>query len=186
MGNGKARALFLRCARGDPEAWDGFRARYGPLLAYVARNRLARAGSVRQEDIEESVAQTYLLLLEADGARLRRYDPAYRPATWLGLIAAGAVVDLLRTRSRAVPPSARMDGPAPEDPADVTERRERQERLREALSRMGRRERLLARLVYEEGMSPGDAARVLGIRVGTAWSLLSRLRASLRDRIGED
>ena len=96
----EAKALFLRCAAGEAAAWEEFLERYRPLLRFLAAVELRRAGEAAPDDIEEAVQETVATLLADGGAKLRSYDPAYRPSTWLHLLVLTAVRDARRKRKR--------------------------------------------------------------------------------------
>ena len=79
--------LAARCAAGDEAAWRELVARYGPLLAALARRMLARVGpAVVEADVDEVVAEVFLALLRRERLLLKRYDATFRLSTYLGVI----------------------------------------------------------------------------------------------------
>ncbi len=184
----EARALFERCSRGERGAWNEFLRAYRPLLRYLAVRRLEAAARHR-DDADDAVEDILASLWENGCARLLEYDPAYRPSTWLGLLAG----DALRRR-------ARRDGrfPATRDPGDplwqairdggpepsaTIDRADALARLREALASLPARPRLALRLAYEEGLTQREVAVAMGLPLGTVASLLLRTTSELRGRL---
>lgn len=169
--------LIRRCADGDESAWSHFVDTQGPRIAGMARRMLhGRTGQAVDADVDEIVSEVFLALLRRDRTLLRRYDPRWRVATWLGVLTRTAVTRLLRRRRRppseAVAREARDDEPA---------RRDMRRAIREALDGLGARERLLLRLRHLEGLDYAAIAEALGIEPSSVGPLLSRARARLRD-----
>ena len=154
--------LFARCAAGDSESWRSFQERFRPLLMYLVRAELSRAGPVREEDVEDGVSDVTEILLRDGGAKLRAYDGVSSPATWLRLFALTAVRNRLRRERRLPPPVSddvlleRALGGG-EDPAAGITAGEEAARLLAALDAIPPRDRILLRLTYAEGL-PGRAA----------------------------
>jgi len=169
--------LIRRCADGDESAWSRFVDTQGPRIAGMARRMLhGRTGQAADADVDEIVSEVFLALLRRDRTLLRRYDPRWRLATWLGVLTRTAVTRLLRRRRR--PPSEAVERAARDDePA----RRDTRRAILEALDGLGARERLLLRLRHLEGLDYAAIAEALGIEPSSVGPLLSRARARLRD-----
>ncbi len=187
--NVEAKELFDRCAQGDADAWGEFLKRYRPLLQSLARRRLGDDSIRRGEDVEETVGEMLAFLCRDGYAKLLAYNPAYRPATWLGLLAGTVLRERLRREGRLpipVDPNAPLwDALQGEDtgPAGIAQREESLRQLQEALTTLAPRERLALRFTYEENLSSREVAQALGIPEGTLTSLLSRTREKLRERL---
>jgi RNA polymerase sigma-70 factor (ECF subfamily) len=109
---------------------------------------------------------------------LPRFRGEAATGTWLYRIVYNACLDELRRARRAVELSLENAVPASApDPGDAAARREA---LAAALAALGPDQRAAVLLVDAEGFDYPSAASVLGIRVGTLASRLSRARASLR------
>src|SRR5690349_24853562 len=55
---------------------------------------------VSEPDVDEVVAEVYLALLRRDRLLLKRYDPAYRLSTYLGVICRSEVGRFVKRRGR--------------------------------------------------------------------------------------
>jgi RNA polymerase sigma-70 factor (ECF subfamily) len=106
-----------------------------------------------------------------------------RFTTWLYRI----VVNLCIDQRRRPKPEPLPDFFDPVDPAigadEILERSERQAVLAEALRNLPVRQRAAITLVYDEGLSGVEAARILGLSAKAVERLLARGRASLRERL---
>ena len=165
--------LLARSARGDRRAFDEMVIRYGPVALRVA----ARMAPDRQsaEDIaQEAMVRVWRRASEFDGRRARF-------STWLYRIVVNLCIDLRRTRQ----PVALPDGLDPVDPsanaAETIEVDERRAALVRAIEGLPSRQRAALTLVYDEGLSGAEAARVLGISAKAVERLLARARARLRE-----
>ncbi len=189
--NHEAMMLFLRCANGGEEAWREFDRDYGPLLTFLVRRALARRGEQRAQALEDCLSEVRATLLRNGGAKLRDYDPRFRPATWLVLVAGTTVRDWVRRETRFHGEPAddayleRLRSPGEEPHAPAT-RADELEALRTALRTLPGREQLLLRLSFEDGLTNRRIAEVLGISAPTAGRLLQgalgKLRACLCER----
>lgn len=188
-------ALVAACADGDPVAWERFVARYGTLVAALARRMLTRrAGRVGDADVDEVVSAVWFALLREDRKLLRRYRPEFRVSTYLGVIARTEVGRHLR-RAAARPASLSTDAEAgggpPADPRAASPLRDlvRRERdaavaaLRAALEALPPRDRLLLTLRFLEGLDYGRIADVLGVRRDSLGQWLHRAKARLAQAV---
>jgi len=165
--------LLARSARGDRRAFDEIVTRYGPVALRVA----ARMAPDRQsaEDIaQEAMVRIWRRADEFDGRRARF-------TTWLYRIVVNLCIDL-RRRPQPVPLPADFD---PIDPsagaAERVEVDERRAALLQAIEELPSGQRAALMLVYDEGLSGAEAARVLGVSTKAVERLLARARARLRD-----
>jgi RNA polymerase sigma factor (sigma-70 family) len=107
------------------------------------------------------------------------------PRAWLFGIARNAALDELRRRKRAATLAAEptdVDAPAPEDEADLALRRAA---VRTALAGLPPRERELIALKFHAGLDNAELAKVLGVSVTNAGTLLCRAMRKLRKAIDE-
>ncbi|GAA4587475.1 RNA polymerase sigma factor [Planotetraspora phitsanulokensis] len=150
-----------------------------PIHHYVAR----RVGTDAADDI---VAETFLTAFR----RRSSYDPARPDARpWLYGIATTLVARHRRSEVRYLRALSRTGvDPLPESPADgVVERITAQDHMRRlagALATLGRGDRDTLLLVVWGELTYEEAARALGIPVGTVRSRLNRARRKLRERLG--
>jgi RNA polymerase sigma-70 factor (ECF subfamily) len=109
---------------------------------------------------------------------LPRFRGDAAAGTWLYRIVYNACLDHLRRERRAAElPLEAVPEPSAPDPGEAAAQREA---LAAALAALAPDQRAAVLLVDAEGFDYIAAARVLGVRVGTLASRLSRARASLR------
>ena len=120
-------------------------------------------------------------VLQEAYAKAFRALPQFRgesaTGTWLYRIVYNACLDHLRRERRLAEQPLETGLPATPDPGESAARREA---LAAALAALAPDQRAAVLLVDAEGLDYAAAARVLGVRVGTVASRLSRARASLR------
>ncbi len=181
--------LVRRCADGDEAAWETFVDRYGPLLQALARRMLARrVGHASGPDVDEVVADVFLALLRKDRHLLRRYDPRWRLATYLGVVCRTAVSRRLTRRGRGRPWATLEEAgnvsadPPPDTPLSALTTEEQGEvraRLERAMAGLSGRDRLLLKLRYLDGLDYGALAIALDVRPASIGPLLTRARRRL-------
>jgi RNA polymerase sigma factor (sigma-70 family) len=175
-------SLRVRVRAGDPDA-------FGVLFDECARSvynhafRLTGNWSAAEEVVSLTFLEAWRLRgkVEPDGGSLR---------PWLLGIAGNVARNVSRAASRHQAAVARLPPPAavPDFADELAGRIDDEARLRElsgALAGLRRGEReVLARCAWS-GRDYADAARALGLPVGTVRSRLSRGRKKLRRLIGE-
>lgn len=183
--------LVRRCAAGEPEAWEAFLARFGPLLAALSRRMLTRhLGRADASDVDEVVAEVLLALVRRDRVLLRRYDPAFRVSTYLGVICRSEVGRFLRRRSRQRGAALEDESQLPARPAAApleqlveAERAGTLGGLRAALEGLAARDRLLLSLRYLEGLDYRAIGAALALSPESVGQLLHRAKARLAERL---
>jgi RNA polymerase sigma factor (sigma-70 family) len=178
---GQADEDLVAALRTDPAALEEFYRRHvRGLTRYAAR---------RMRDPSEAadlIAAAFLEAVESSA----RYDPRRgRPIAWLTGIAANLAAVQERREAAAARALARVDGQRPLEPDDF-DRLERQidasrrvHRARAALDRLSPVEREMLDLVGQEGLLPGEAARLLGISPVAARMRLARARKKARQAL---
>ncbi len=160
--------------RGRGEAFGALVDRYQAMVAGIAWRH-----GFRREDVEDIVSEVFVKTYR----NLDRYRPDFPFSTWLYRLAANHVIDRTRRArkeaGRTEMPEQLAD-PAP-GPRDGVERRERAALLRRALGEISARYREAIRLVYVEGRTVEESARVLGVPAGTVKTRLLRGRRALRE-----
>ncbi|WP_207004423.1 RNA polymerase sigma factor [Trinickia mobilis] len=158
-------------------------------LAYRFGTRLYRFIARRvnsPSDVEDLVQVTYVEALRS----LERFRGTAMPQTWLFGIAVN-VVRHHRSRSpnfrfQFLDVAECLDLPADgADPAEMHALRETNQRLLEFLAALPKSTRQLVEFVCVDGLSYEDAAQRLDVPVGTVRSRLSRVRAKLREHLGD-
>jgi RNA polymerase sigma-70 factor (ECF subfamily) len=158
---------------GEREAFADVVRRYERMVASIAW----RYGT-RRDEIEDVTSEVFLKAY----ANLHRFRPDHAFATWLYRIAANAVVDrgrrARREGGRAELPAGLAD-PEP-GPGERIAESQRAALVRAALDEVVPRYREALFLVYVEGLSIEESARILGVPEGTVKSRLLRGRRALR------
>jgi RNA polymerase sigma-70 factor, ECF subfamily len=172
--------LLAWSAAGDRRAFDEVVTRHGRFALRVAL-RLIPEPPLAEEMVQEAMVRAW--------SRAGDFDPSRaRATTWLYRIVVNLCIDEHR-RVRPVPLPEDYD---PVDPASGADERleadERRAALAAALRALPVRQRAAMTLVYDEGLSGAEAARVLGLSAKAVERLLARARASLREhlRAGQD
>jgi RNA polymerase sigma factor (sigma-70 family) len=150
-------------------------------VVYSAAARTIRHHLGRDDrNAAEDAAQEALLRLVRDDYRLlRTYDPTRAAlTTWLTVVARSSAVDLLRKRRGGeVRLDERLDVPAPEPDAPV-------EAPEIPPSLLSPRQRLILRMIYEDGMAVAEVARTLRIAAQTVRSQRHKAMEKLRGHFG--
>jgi len=162
----------------DPAALEAFYRRH--LLA-VTRFAASRLGDPAQA--ADVIAATFLTALESTD----RYDPSRgRPIAWLLGIATNLIAADRRSRAREADALRRAGGQRLLESDDYTRLVERIDAARHyrdlnpALDRLPPAEREILTLVGEHGLTPTEAAAVLGIGAVAARVRLARARRRIR------
>jgi RNA polymerase sigma-70 factor, ECF subfamily len=167
--------LISWSASGDRRAFDEIVARHGAFALRVAL-RLIPDRLAAEDVVQEAMVRAW--------SRSADFDPCRaRFTTWLYRI----VVNLCIDQRRRVRPEPMPDYFDPVDPAigadEILELNERHSVLQDALKKLPARQRAAMTLVYDEGLSGAEAARILGLSRKAVERLLARARASLRERL---
>lgn len=161
----------------NPQAGDAFERLYAAtapaIRAYIARHCSDRGS------IDDLFQRTYLKFLRSSMAR-RPDDPAAK--AYLYRIASNAITDHGRMLQRR----RRFEAPMPRSVRQPERRSPVESRaLRRALGSLSLREQQLLWLLYGEGFSHKEAARIMGVRPGSVRVLAFRARKKLAQRMDE-
>lgn len=172
-GSDAGRLLLAGCRRGDRKAWELLLERYGPTVLATLRSRAPR-------EAEDLFQGFWVHLIENRGERLKGADPDRPLGPYLVTIA----LNLCRRemgRRRGVPLE---EGLAPADPspgpAESSALAEERAGLREALSGLSPRDRLLLTLIEVDGLPHARVAETLGVATDSVSALLGRARKRLK------
>jgi RNA polymerase sigma-70 factor (ECF subfamily) len=167
--------LLAWSASGDRRAFDAIVARHGAFALRVAM-RLMPDPLAAEDVVQEAMLRAW--------SQARQFDPERaRFTTWLYRIVVNLCLDQ-RRRARLDPMPDAFD---PVDPAagadEVVDADRRHAALAGALRGLPARQRAAMTLVYDEGLSGAEAARILGLSAKAVEHLLARARAYLRQRL---
>jgi RNA polymerase sigma-70 factor (ECF subfamily) len=162
-------------ASGDRRAFDEIVTRHGPLALRVA-TRLIPDPSAAEDLAQEAMVRAW--------THANRFDPRRAQfTTWLYRIVANLCIDHRRRRQLEAMPE-HFD---PIDPAagaaEEMEVDERDLAVAKALEGLPARQRAAMTLVYDEGLSGAEAARILGLSAKAVERLLARARACVREHL---
>ena len=101
---------------------------------------------------------------------------------WLSSIASATVGPLERALDAGAEPVA-LSGEVPVVPSAVVERRELHELMRHEIDKLPEREKLVLSLYYDQGLTLGQIARVLGVSESRVPQLHSKSVLHLRSRL---
>ena len=168
-------ALICWSAGGDRRAFDEIVTRHGTFALRLAA-QLIPDRSAAEDIVQEAMVRAW--------ARAARFDPQRAHfTTWLYRIVTNLCIDH-RRRRRPEPMPEHFE---PTDPAagaqEMLEVDERDLAVAQALGDLPARQRAAMALVYDEGLSGAEAARVLGLSAKAVERLLARARAFLRNRL---
>lgn len=170
--DGTDEQLLSWSAQGDRRAFDEIVVRHGPFALRVAA-RLVADRSLAEDLAQEAFVRAW--------AQARQFDPRRaRFTTWLYRIITNLCID----QRRRVHPQPLPEGFDTVDPSagaqEIMESQEQAQVLTEALSELPARQRAAMTLVYDEGLSGSEAARILGLSAKAIERLLARARERLR------
>lgn len=163
----------------DAGALGRFSRELGMLLPRL--RRFAHSLTDHPEDADDLVQ----LALERAVQRVQAWDPGRPLDAWLITIMRNAWIDEVRSRQRGqqlfVDPShGERVG------EDSMARQTEGMAVADAMRRLPPDQRTVVALVLVEGLSYQEAARQLGIPLGTLTSRLARAREALKARLGDD
>jgi len=170
-------ALACACADGHGAAWDHFVAEYRPVL-YRAADAMDPGGGAR-----ELADSLYADLFQS---LFRYYHGRSSLATWLRAVLAQRLVDRARTAARTVPlpdqepPAAAQHEPDPDRPRHL---RLMHAAFRDAVDRLGERDRLRLRYYYSQGLTLAEVGRLLREHEASVSRHLSAARKAIRREV---
>lgn len=167
-------ALFAAIAAGD----------LGPLGVLFDRHheavrQLLLRAAPNPADVDDLVQETFLTAARAAAS----FDGRDSGKPFL----LGVAVQMLRRRRRSfgrlrtmLESFGKAPTSAPRTPEEATSQAQEDDRLHAAIARLSEDKRLVLVMVEWNGMSGVEAAKVLGIPVGTVWRRLHEARAEIR------
>jgi RNA polymerase sigma-70 factor (ECF subfamily) len=172
--------LLRQIAGGDLHALGVlFEAREPDIKRFIGRLGVAPS------EIDDLVQLTFLDIARA----AHKYDPWLPANSWLfGL----ALIVVRRHRRSIVRSAMRLlrwsSEPAsfPVQPDELVENRDLAEKASRVLARLSVKKREVFVMVVLEGVAGEDAARALGIPVGTVWTRLHHARVELRRALAKE
>ncbi len=183
------RRLIAECIRGSQPAWGTLVDEYGPAVHDAARFTLSRVlGSTQEEDVSNVCQGVFLGLCDKNFHRLRSFQGKSSFKTWITSVTTRFALNYIRTEKRkgslkfAQLDDSNGDMPACSEftalPADE------QDALFRAIEQLPRRERLLIKLFYFDGLSYKAIAEILHTPVNSISPLMMRAKETLKKAVG--
>ena len=185
--------LLQRCLAGEKSAWDTLVRRHvGLMYAMAARVLPSARGEGPCPEAEDAVQAVFLKLWEDGRRRLRSFQGRSRLSTWLVAVTRREALDRLRRdrsqQERAIEAGRRalvrlrtdVHSVTPSPQEALVAAREQASGLAAAVAGLPARDRLLVRLVYEDGCSYREAAAVLQANENSIGPWLRRAQDRLR------
>lgn len=154
------------------------------LVALLPRLRRFARALTRNPDEADDLVQT---ALERGLRSLGAWTPGTSLDAWMFRIVKNCWIDMLRSaavRTRVFAPEEE-GASVGDDGAAAMETRLDARDVRAAMQELPEEQRLVAALVFVDGLSYREAAETLGVPIGTVTSRLARARAALEARLGE-
>ncbi len=189
------RELVALCVAGERAAWHELVQRNVPVMRAVVL-RVLPAG--RDGEVEDVLQAVFLKLWAEDHRRLRGFGGRCRLSTWLAAVARREALDRLRKGERHARHTAAaadeaferlrrevggLDDPAGEARLDADAARQA---LDGAVAQLPARERLLVRLIHQDGSTYAEAGRLLQAPENSIGPWLKRAHEKLRGLLCTD
>jgi RNA polymerase sigma-70 factor (ECF subfamily) len=168
-------ALMARVARGDERAFQLLSRRHLPAMLGLARRILGNAAEA------EDVAQETLMRVWTHAPR---WQPLAQFRTWLTRVVVNLCLDRKRRASWVgLEAAGDIVDPTP-SAGEKAESDERERMLATAIDKLPARQRSAIVLTYGEGMSNAQVAEILNTSVSAVETLLMRGKQNLRQALG--
>lgn len=170
--------LILRVAAGDARAGEQIVLRHSARVVRVARRMLGDATEA------EDVAQDVFLRVWKAASGWRTGEALFQ--TWLHRVTINACYDRLRRRRETADAEAGLDvADLSDTPDEAWFKRQRAQRVRQAIAQLPERQRAAIALCHFEQTSNIEAAAALGVSVDALESLLARGRRMLKTLLAD-
>ena len=132
------------------------------------------------KDYQEAIDVTQEVFIKAM-RETRFFDPGFKMKAWLFRVTSNLCFNIIRNRKRRGTILESMHQPTSTQPdqVDVVFNDEQQRSIMQALDRLSTEHRQILMLRYYSDLSYAEIADVLGIKLGTVMSRLSRAKARL-------
>lgn len=166
-----------RLRKGNTEALEELMDRYAGYVCRIVSQILLP--SMTEEDVEEVISDVFLTLWR----NCRQIQDPERLKSWLGSTARNRALNKLRERRAALELEEDLLSPEEESMDARLSRQERQQRVQQALSRMGEPDREIFLRHYCRFQPVKEIAAALGLSLSAVKTRLLRGRRKLRDQL---
>ena len=164
-------ALAMQAAEGDAAAFEALLARHYELIF-----RLAWRFTRNREDAEDITQEICLSLAD----RISKFSARAKFTTWLYQVVLNHCRDFLRRNETRYRKQSEFAEAEALQRAEQSHREEQQERLLDLIDEVGGELKETAVLILSEGLSHGEAARVLSVKESTVSWRMHELKKRLK------
>jgi RNA polymerase sigma-70 factor (ECF subfamily) len=179
---GDAHDLVERCIKRDQGAWVKFIDKFSGLLYYSARSRLRRSGmAFNEHDIEDIVQIVFTEIWEK--CLLEDVRERHKIRSWLSIIAQTRALNYMRKKKESLlrEHELYMVDDIADERAYVPDEG-LMEKLENAISGLGDRERIILKLNVIHGKTHREIAAFMKIPLNTVSTIIARKKAVLKER----
>lgn len=170
--------LIEKAKEGDMEAFETLVQRYQRTIYYLC-HRMTGAHQAADDLSQETFVKAYMSLSSfKDGMNFFSWLRKIAVNNNLNYLKANKREELLGDKENLIPEDASSTDH--ELPQDKFQKKRIEQKLKEALNALPVEQRIVFILRYYENQSYKDIAKILGLRVGTVMSRLSRARKKLK------
>lgn len=182
------RKLIAECIRGNQTAWSQLVDEFGGAVHDAARFTLTRVlGASQEEDVANVVQGVFLGLCDKNFHRMRSFQGKSSFKTWITSVTTRFALNYIRTEKRkgslkfAQLDDSNGDMPARSEFSSLPV--DEQEALFRAIEQLPRRERLLIKLFYFDGLSYKAIADIVRVPVNSISPLMMRAKETLKKAV---
>ena len=185
--------LIRLCIDKDRFAWFEFVRRFKNLVAYAVEERLRRwAYRYSPSDIEDIRQDIFLAVWEKE--LLKTLRQPQKIVTWLAILSANTAVNYFKKKSQAPPDAASLfeDDKIPEvidrqnpNPLETAVFKDTFKNILEIIKKLSAKERNVLRLCMLYQRPPFEAAGLLGMPLGSVYSIIHRAKLKIKKGLDE-
>ena len=187
------------CTRGDKRAWDAFVVRWSGLIFTAVRNVIHKGESAAADsghggvEVDDATQEVFVRLVKDDFRLLKSFDVRRATlSTWLTIVARSTAIDCMRRKRfvatalephhAPVSPAAGSTASSTADDATPTD----SSGAALPMHLLTDRQRLVLRMLFDDGLSVAQAAQRMGVDEQTIRSTKHKALSRLRQHFGVD
>lgn len=171
--------LVDKCIDKDPIAWAEFVKRFSPFLVFSIQKALKKytnAQQVSKADVDD-IHQTMLVALW-NKDKLKEIKNKGNINYWLAIVSRNTTINYLKQKRKEILVSDTSyfeNLPFYAEKSDI----DAKEKIEKMKARLNSKEKLLFVLHFEKGLNFKDIAKMVNVPLGTATSIISRIRKKM-------
>ncbi len=168
--------LVNRCIKGNQDAFSELVSRYKRLVFKVVYNIINN-----EQEVNDISQEVFLKVYK----NLKAYNPEYKFSTWIVKIATNHCLDIVRKKKvDALPIDEAIDVSDKKDtPEEFYIRKEKVERIREAISELPEKYRVPIILFHQNGLSYEEMTNIMNEPITIIKNRLYRARLMLKGKL---